>query len=375
MPYEASSAQATINVGALVGPKADVFQVLVDGAAPPVSKIIASVIQVRVDVKNIGDTAAPIWCEILDRDTATIVGARQQSALINPGASTFFTFNLTMPNKTWNLRAQAAGGLANPVQDWIDFTVNVATPTLTISISASRAIPGGTIRFSGTTTNILDGQGVDIEILGSDAAWHRVGGTSVGANQYTSGTYDVPFNQNGKTPCQTWSWRANYLGYTSGSAGIAIAYKTQIVNLSGPATAKEGDTITVSGTLQINSASGVWGALAGKSVAITYDGASKGSPTTDASGNFSQSFVIPAGTGTHTIAASYAGTTAGLILLLSITAPPLALLLAPVGALTGYCSDRRHRNRNAIAGLVIGLAAGYVIDRAISPVAQPAQRR
>jgi len=131
-------------------------------SAPGSAKAGASV-GISVTVKNDGDTAVPIWCQIVDRDTGSVVGAQQQSAQIPVGSSTTFSWTLTMPSKNWNLQAQAAGGLANPVQTTKDFTITLETVFANITgISAPSSAKAGdavnivvTVQNTGNATGTL----------------------------------------------------------------------------------------------------------------------------------------------------------------------------------------------------------------------------
>jgi len=104
-------------------PLADITQV-----EAPSSASNTALVQVTVSVKNVGDVAVPMWCQISDRDTGEIPGARQQSTQTPVGSTVNFTFYLYMPNRDWNLRAEAAAGLANPTQDTLDFSIALEEP-------------------------------------------------------------------------------------------------------------------------------------------------------------------------------------------------------------------------------------------------------
>jgi len=92
---------------------------------------------------------------------------------------------------------------------------------------------------------------------------------------------------------------------------IYAVYPTRFTNVSYPNSGQwwTGQSVTVSGTLQYESAASTWSALYSQSVTLSYTGASSGTvgtATTDSSGNFSFTFKAPS-PGSYTYRLSYSG--------------------------------------------------------------------
>jgi hypothetical protein len=77
----------------------------IDSISAPVSASAGDSITVIVSFHNAGSTGL-LWSEIIDRDTGEIVGV-QEPIQLDAGASGSLSWTLTMPNKNWNLRAEA----------------------------------------------------------------------------------------------------------------------------------------------------------------------------------------------------------------------------------------------------------------------------
>jgi hypothetical protein len=85
----------------------------IDKVTAPTSASPGESILISVQVTNTGTGKGKLWCQIVERDTGTIVGEKQTTAIdIGPGETNTFNFqsgvNLpVMPNKNWLLRAEA----------------------------------------------------------------------------------------------------------------------------------------------------------------------------------------------------------------------------------------------------------------------------
>jgi hypothetical protein len=65
-------------------------------------------ISVGVVMMNTGTGAGYLWAQLIDRDNNQVVGPKTTTPNpINPGEEYGIGFQLTMPNKTWKLRAEA----------------------------------------------------------------------------------------------------------------------------------------------------------------------------------------------------------------------------------------------------------------------------
>lgn len=113
----------------------------ITGVDAPSSANSGSTVAVYVYVKNIGDLEVPLWAQIMDRDTNLIVGQRQQSSIIGIGGTKTFIFYLTQADKLWLLEAQAAAGLANPVQSTYGFQIQGVSPPHAFAHIAELTIP------------------------------------------------------------------------------------------------------------------------------------------------------------------------------------------------------------------------------------------
>jgi len=101
------------------------------------------------------------------------------------------------------------------------------------------------------------------------------------------------------------------LGIYSSVYTIYAVYPTRFTNVSYPNSGQwwTGQSVTVSGTLQYESAASTWSALFSESVTLSYSGTSSGtvgSATTDSNGNFSFTFNAPS-PGSYTYKLSYGG--------------------------------------------------------------------
>jgi len=99
--------------------------------------------------------------------------------------------------------------------------------------------------------------------------------------------------------------------YSKAAAVIYTVYPTRFANISYPNSGQwwSGQSETVSGTLQYESASGTWTGLTSQSVTLSYSGTSSGTvgtATTDSNGNFSFTFNAPSA-GSYTYKLSYGG--------------------------------------------------------------------
>lgn len=83
---------------------------IVSVAYPTTPQSQGASVQVQLAVKNIGDAAGVLWGRLIDTDTGGTVGAQTNTSSLAVGASATLTWNLTMPNKNWNLRAEAGHG-------------------------------------------------------------------------------------------------------------------------------------------------------------------------------------------------------------------------------------------------------------------------
>jgi len=97
----------------------------------------------------------------------------------------------------------------------------------------------------------------------------------------------------------------------SSSYTIDLVYPTRFANISYPNSGQwwTGQSITVTGTLEYESASGTWSALSSQSVTLSYSGEASGTvgtATTNSSGNFSFTFSAPS-PGSYTYKLSYGG--------------------------------------------------------------------
>jgi len=99
--------------------------------------------------------------------------------------------------------------------------------------------------------------------------------------------------------------------YSTAAYTIYVVFPTRFANISYPNSGQwwSGQSVTVSGTLQYESAASTWSAFYSQSVTLSYTGASSGtvgSVTTDSNGNFSFTFNAPS-PGSYTYKLSYSG--------------------------------------------------------------------
>jgi len=129
-------------------------------------------------------------------------------------------------------------------------------------------------------------------------------------------------------PCNTWEFYAVHLDTFTNSArrSMAIAFPTRI-SISAPDRVAPGETFTISGVLEYESASGVWSPLADRTVSLYYNGTHITDVTTGSDGSYSKPDARIPEAGTYTLRAVFAGEGLGLapaftLQGLSIAAPP-----------------------------------------------------
>jgi len=150
------------------------------------------------------------------------------------------------------------------------------------------------------------------------SAINTVNGQTLGSTtlpQYTTSSY-----QGGVTFTVPWAntggeidlvLEDTTLGIYSSVYTIYTVYPTRFTNVSYPNSGQwwSGQSVTVSGTLQYESAASTWSALFSESVTLSYTGSSSGTvgtATTDSNGNFSFTFNAPS-PGSYTYKLSYGG--------------------------------------------------------------------
>jgi hypothetical protein len=90
----------TIKLSAVVvgKPKASITAV-----RAPAEAGYGTLIHIEADLKNIGDGAGKLYAYIKDADTNSIVGSKTYTASLDVNGTATLAWDLSMPNKDWNL--------------------------------------------------------------------------------------------------------------------------------------------------------------------------------------------------------------------------------------------------------------------------------
>ena len=161
---------------------------------------------------------------------------------------------------------------------------------------------GEKVTFTGVLTRNgapVKGEYVDIYMDGKTRI--RTGRTG------RNGVFKAAWTAGFKYACSDHTFKAVHrrTGAESPEQRMAIAYPTR-VTISAPREVQVGKPFTVTGRLQYEYASGRWRALAGRTVAIYYDGNLLGHAKTDEKGNYSLEVAINT-PGNFTLKAVFAG--------------------------------------------------------------------
>jgi hypothetical protein len=136
-----------------------------------------------------------------------------------------------------------------------------------------------------------------------------IGSKTTGSDGKASLTYTLPWSADGVTiPCKTIGFDAYEVSTATASKLVTgnVAYPTRI-SISAPSTVSPGEPFIISGTLEYQSASGVWSGLAGKTVSLYYNSTKIADVTTASDGSYSKTGVTITTPGTYTLKASFAG--------------------------------------------------------------------
>jgi len=242
-------------------------------------------------------------------------------------------------------------------------TKSITVQAVAISVSVSPEAPwtaGQTVTITATLTkngSPWPGETISFAFYSPTPApmLHAViGDATTGADGKASITWTIPWTiDTNAVPCRTQCYfRASHIASnTRADYGPgAVAYPTRI-SISAPDTVAPGQTFTISGKLEYESASGVWSPLAGKTVSLYYNTTKITDVTTASDGSYSASASIPS-SGTYTLKASYAGegfalapalALAGIKLAVPESVKPLITPLAAilVGGIVAIASTRK----------------------------------
>jgi len=204
-------------------------------------------------------------------------------------------------------------------------TFGAATASETIIITGINSQPAST----SATYWVTYGENVTVTFTESGAmntsvfvAIDTISGKQLGSMSWGQYTYQNPSATSGTISFTVpWSLTGGEMDlmvedvttgiYSTAAYTIYVVFPTRFTNISYPNSGQwwAGRSVTVSGTLQYESAASSWSGLGSQSVTLSYTGASSGtvgSVTTDSSGNFSFTFNAPS-PGSYTYKLSYGG--------------------------------------------------------------------
>jgi hypothetical protein len=187
--------------------------------------------------------------------------------------------------------------------------ITVTEVTISASVTPTTQKAGGTVTFTGTTSGIPAGEKIYLQVYGTDGTWaepSQVCQPVIGSDGKFQAPWTVPWDARGRKPCETWRLRFVYYWYTSNEMSLTVYYDTRIRNFTAPDSVMVGQTFTISGYLEYESASAVWSGLAGKTVSLYYNGTKIGDVTTGSTGFFSKDHKFDKA-GSFTLKAVYPG--------------------------------------------------------------------
>lgn len=190
-------------------------------------------------------------------------------------------------------------------------TVQVQSVSITLDALPAQRAAGQSVTFTGRVT--LDGVGAAGRVV---QVVHRASGVVLGnpttaADGSYSTSWMIPWSLTDilgtvyTLPCNTWEFYAYTPGAQSPNRSMDISYPTRIRNLTAPTPVQPNVAFAYQGWLEYQNTPTTWVPLAGRSVAMTFDGGI-GTLTTATDGRFAGSYT-PTVTGTFTLRASYAG--------------------------------------------------------------------
>jgi hypothetical protein len=193
--------------------------------------------------------------------------------------------------------------------------VTVQSVTVRFDATNKTVKPGDQTTFTGvvlidSSPGVSRSVSIQINVGGT---WTEVARTTTNPYGAFSYTWTVPWTVGTtKLPCNSWSFRAVDVssGQPSGTITITVYYPTDLTVSTDKSAYATGETVTVTVTLKYLDSDGLWKPLANQYVTVTAFGTTKTAGPTGSDGTAKVTFTAPSTTGTYTITASFAGTTA-----------------------------------------------------------------
>lgn len=181
--------------------------------------------------------------------------------------------------------------------------VGKTSSSVELSSSSNSITPTGSVTLTLTLTPQVSDGTVSIQYSTDQVIWIQIasGTPSSGRYSYTwspgvVGTYYLR---------ATWSGNANYASATSSTITLMVGRLTTSIILNSPTSAKLDETVAITTTLRDSGNNPVPGAT----ITVTLDSAVIGTAITDSSGSVTIPYKLSVNAGSHTIAASYEGST------------------------------------------------------------------